>query len=123
MGEGGERRASSRALLPETSLDSRRPVRLPAAPAPHALRRREPRRSRGQTAAGGRLVPGSVWGPGAPPVATSARPVSRTRRSGLARSLTINNGGISFVWAVWKEGKTWGSREESGGGRGERGAE
>lgn len=100
----------------------RRPVRLPAAPAPHALRRREPRRSRGQAAAGGRLVPGSVWGPGAPPVATPARPVSRTRRSGLARSLTINNGGISFVWTVWKEGKTWGSREESGGG-GERGAE
>lgn len=51
----------------------RRPARLPAAPAPHALRRREPRRSRGRAAAGGRLVPGSVWGPGAPPVATPDR--------------------------------------------------
>lgn len=61
---------------PGGSLGSGRPVRLPAAPAPHAFRRREPRRSRGPAAAGGRLVPGSVWGPEAPPVATPARPCS-----------------------------------------------
>ncbi|XP_039081002.1 spidroin-2-like [Hyaena hyaena] len=40
---------------------------LPAAAAPHALPRCEPRRSRGRAAAAGRLVPGSAWGPWSTP--------------------------------------------------------
>lgn len=53
--------------------------------------------------------------PGHPQWLPLTAPALSTRLSGLVRSLTINNVGNSFVWAVWKVGRKWGSRGESGG--------
>lgn len=54
-------------------------------------------------------------GPGHPQWLPLTAPALGTRLSGLVRSLTINNVGKSFVWAVWKVGRKWESRGESGG--------
>lgn len=58
---------------------------LPAAAAPHALPRCEPRRSRGWAAAAGRLVPGSAWGPESTP---DGHPRAPRRFASALRALT-----------------------------------
>lgn len=71
-GASGRSSARGRAGISEESRG------LPAA-APHALPRREPRRSRGPDAAAGRLIPGSAGGPGSTPGGRPRRP--RTPRA------------------------------------------
>lgn len=92
---------------------------LPAATAPHALPRCEPRRSRGRAAAGGRLLPGSAWGPGAPPAAApspSGRCVRAPRWPSPAPKQRRNRFSVGYV----EEGPDEEKRRKTGVG-GERG--
>lgn len=53
--------------------------------------------------------------PGHPQWPPLPAPVPGTHLSCFAGSLTINNGGTSFVWTLWKEGRKRGSSGQSGG--------
>lgn len=90
---------------------------LPAAAAPHALPRCEPRRSRGRAAAPGRLVPGSAWGPGSTP---DGHPRAPRRSASALRALTgpPRRGETSFAWVTRRRGGNGEEEGRHGGGLG-----
>lgn len=114
---GARRGAAPRALRgPQAprSAASEEARGLPAAAAPHALPRCEPRRSRGPAAAAGRLVPGSVRGPGSTP---GGHPRSPRRSAGaLGDFNSPRRRAKPVLLGELREWKDWERRGENGGG-------
>lgn len=106
-GAGGAQGRSA-AAIPGSLLPA---LGHPAAAAPHALLRCEPRRSRGWVAAADRLVPGSVLGPGSTPRTSPTRP---PRSAGTARAVAdAQNSAKHILFGPRRRG---GSGEKVGGG-------